>query len=402
MLARTLPPAGTVLGPKDLVILLKPSGPKNRRLSLESAITSAFEGSTARLFSSGRAAMTVILEAMAEARPDRKTVLVPGYTCFSVAASILRAGLRVRPVDVDLTTLSYSPIALAEAYDPGVLCILSGNLFGSPDDLPFLEGFAAARGIFFLDDAAQALYATVGERWAGSFGDVGIFSLDKGKNITTMEGGAALIRNPELMGIVDRRWRQLPNRPIRTTPTLLAKLLVYAVFLRPSLYTLPARALPLGKTPFETSFPIAKYSSLLAPLAERLLARVEEITEARRVRAEWIHNAIPSTPLIAAPTATSDGAVHLRFPLVLADQEIRDRALMALSAAGLGATRFYPTALNEIPELQDSLDPNSPPTPNARALAHRILTLPTHEYVEMRDVRRMGEILDDIVQTRSN
>ena len=38
----------------------------------------------------------------------------------------------------------------------------------------------------------------VGGRFAGTFGDAGLFSLDKGKNITTIEGGIIVTRHHEM------------------------------------------------------------------------------------------------------------------------------------------------------------------------------------------------------------
>ena len=395
----TLPPAGTILSPKDLASLLRPLGRKTRRRSLETALAKAFEVPEVRLFSSGRAAMTVVLKAMAELRPDRKTVIVPGYTCFSVPASVVRAGLRVRPVEIDVNTLSYLPTALETACGPDVLCIVSGNLFGQPDDLVFLERFAKRQGAFFLDDAAQAFYATVDGRFAGAFGDAGILSFDKGKNITTIEGGAALLRNSELADRIRPRWEALTHPRTGASAALVAKVLIYAALLRPRLYTLPARLLPLGGTPFEIDFPIMRYCEFLAPLAASLLARIEEITERRRTRARWLSEAVPATPHITAPTASSDQAVHLRFPLILGNQTLRDHALTELSSQGLGAAQFYPAALDEVPELEGFLDPAVPPTLNARSVARRILTLPTHEYVRPADVEKIGEILERVVRS---
>jgi perosamine synthetase len=53
-----------------------------------------------RLVSSGRAALTVLLEAM-EQGSERREVVVPAYTCFSVPSAVARAGLTLRLCDVD-------------------------------------------------------------------------------------------------------------------------------------------------------------------------------------------------------------------------------------------------------------------------------------------------------------
>ena len=56
------------------------------------------------LVSSGRAALTILLEALRR-RSERREVVIPAYTCFSVASAIARAGLTIRLCDVDPVTL---------------------------------------------------------------------------------------------------------------------------------------------------------------------------------------------------------------------------------------------------------------------------------------------------------
>ena len=66
-------------------------------------------------FPSGRAALYHAL--IDWKRDGRDTVVVPAYTCWSVAASVVRAGLRVRAVDVDPLTLDYRAENLRNACD---------------------------------------------------------------------------------------------------------------------------------------------------------------------------------------------------------------------------------------------------------------------------------------------
>ena len=60
-----------------------------------------------------------------------------------------------------------------------------------------------AEGIYFIDDAAQSMNAKIGHRYAGTHGDVGVFSLDKGKNITTLQGGIIVTDDDRLAQAID-------------------------------------------------------------------------------------------------------------------------------------------------------------------------------------------------------
>jgi len=329
-------------------------------------------------------------------------VLVPGYTCYSVAASAVRAGLRVRPVDVDPETLDYSRDALARVDTRRVLALVSSNLFGIPSDLPYLETFATERGLWMVDDAAQALHAQVGGRWAGTFGHAGLFSFDKGKNITTVQGGALVSRHDGLTLRLRDSLGDLPRPPSGQVAAEMMKLVAYAILLHPRLYWLPHRLLALGRTPWDLAYPVQGYSARLAPMAHLLLDRLEEITAGRIQRAGRLTMALHSSSIsgrIGMPEARrreKEGhrPVFLRLPLLLPDPGSREEALRRLDEAGLGGSASYPRALLDVPELQPFLAPGVEDTPGARLVAERLLTLPTHAFVTDGDVRSIVEILE--------
>ncbi len=87
------------------------------------------------LVSSGRAALTLILRALAELS-GRSRVIIPAYTCYSVPAAIVRAGLDIVPCDIDAATLDFAYEELeARLSEAPALCVVSTHLFGLPADV---------------------------------------------------------------------------------------------------------------------------------------------------------------------------------------------------------------------------------------------------------------------------
>jgi perosamine synthetase len=80
----------------------------------------------------------------------------------------------------------------------------------------------------------------------------------------------------------------------------------------------------------------------------------------------------------------------VRLPVLVADEESRQALLCALDAAGIGATGSYPAAIVDIPELRGRLDPRDLDCPSARAVAARIVTLPTHPYLRQSDIESIA------------
>ena len=103
---RFVPPAGVPLRLTQIVRALKTVFTSNGRA--EDCLTSI----AARLHvkyvfgvSSGRAAMWLVLKSLLRLQPERNVVALPAYTCFSVPASVVRAGLKLHPIENDQHTL---------------------------------------------------------------------------------------------------------------------------------------------------------------------------------------------------------------------------------------------------------------------------------------------------------
>lgn len=378
-------PAGTPLSLSDLVLGLG-AGLRPRDSSEQlAALLAAHSGQPqCWLVRSGRTSMTILFEAMKRvAGPRRDEVVVPGYTCYSVAAAVERAGLKVRICDIDPQTLSPDLHQLQQLDFSSVLCIVSANLYGIPNALTEIEALAKDRGVFLLDDAAQSLGARYQGRAVGGFGDAGLYSFDKGKNITTIQGGAIVARGDALRRAIDELVRALPEPSFADTTGDAVKLAAYWLLLRPTLYGITQRMpfLGLGRTPYETIYPMSRYSGLLAGMALRLARRLDKINSARVGNARALHAALQGLPgvrLIDPPAQAA--SVYTRLPVFVADMQRRQRLIERLNAAGIGATRSYPFAIHDIPELAGRLAPTQIDRPAARAVAESIFTLPTHGY----------------------
>lgn len=376
-------PAGTPLSLGDLASGMLRSFSTGATEHLRQRLCQASSRERAWLVSTGRAAMTLGFEAMKLAARDsqRVEVIVPGYTCYSVPAAIERAGLVPRLCDVDPATLSPDLDSLA-GIDPGhVLAIVSANLYGLPNALADLESFAQKHDLFMLDDAAQALGARYQGRPVGGFGDAGLFSFDKGKNITTLQGGVLVADSGGLSKAFDSASAGLlAASPVGAFGTL-CKLPLYALLLRPWAYG-AVRRLPLGlgTTPYETDYPIAPYSRALVGLAALQLQRLGEYNGVRTRNAARLHEALEGLPGISVPRVLPGAEpAYVRYP-VFVEPRCRTGVIAALERAGIGATASYPLALIDVPEVACRLPRNQDPTPGACEVARRIVTLPTHAY----------------------
>jgi len=108
-------------------------------------------------------------------------------------------------VDVDADSWTLDPARLAEALadlerrGTPARAVIAVDLYGQVCDYAAIEPLCAERGIPLLVDAAEALGSTRDGRAAGTFGDMGVFSFNGNKIITTSGGGMLVARDPAIL-----------------------------------------------------------------------------------------------------------------------------------------------------------------------------------------------------------
>jgi dTDP-4-amino-4,6-dideoxygalactose transaminase len=159
---------------------------------LESDIARYIGTRHAVLCSSGRMAIQVSLLALGIGHGDE--VVVPDFACQILPIAVFCAGSIPKFCDIDKQTLALSSACLPRVLNENTKAVIFAHLFGFPaDPSPILE-ITDKRGIIFIDDAAQALGASIKGKKAGSFGDLGILTFNKNLNV---DFGAAVTTNNE-------------------------------------------------------------------------------------------------------------------------------------------------------------------------------------------------------------
>ncbi|PZX57815.1 dTDP-4-amino-4,6-dideoxygalactose transaminase [Algoriphagus ratkowskyi] len=77
--------------------------------------------------------------------------------------------------------------------------IIPVHLYGMPANMPEINKIAGKYGIPVIEDSAEALGSTLNNQFCGSFGEMGVFSFNGNKIITTSGGGALTSKNPEFV-----------------------------------------------------------------------------------------------------------------------------------------------------------------------------------------------------------
>lgn len=387
----------------------------------------------------GRAALSVTLQAMRRLAPARDVVLLPAYTSYSVAAAAVHAGLLVRLYDLDPATLAPRMEDVTAQLDDRVLAVVACHLFGYPVPTGALRDLCHEAGAMLVDDAAQAMGARSADGLAGTTGDAGLFSLARGKNITAGDGGLVVTDDDALAAAVAGLvpWAALPctastattasAMPSATTAAttaatpsapgpapglatgevsgaapgeasgttssgpaqgraaeavadmrLLARVVVLRLFLNPSLYWVPASLpfLGIGTSRFDPDFEVGPLRPLQATLAARAMARLDAINGDRSRVATALEQRLHHVPGLRT-LCVQPGAtpVHLRLPVLPEACEWPGDTVP--EASRLGLVRSYPLSLQDLAAEAPRLAAHLLPGPDCPASRWLAATLLT-------------------------
>ena len=297
--------------------------------------------------------------------PAGSSVLLPSFTWVSCAHAVLLTGCRPVFCDVDPDTQNVTVETLRPHLGKDVKAIMIVHYAGKPVDLaPILD-----LGLPVIEDAAHAVDSRYRGQACGSLGDIGIYSFDAVKNLTTGSGGGLTVRDPALA----ERARQL-------------------------------RYCGIGRSAFQAmrsdSGQVARWweqdivdvslrfapSDLNAAIGLVQLERLDALQERRRTIWMRYQAAFGQEPAIGTPSDPAPDERHSWFTYLVRIPG-RDRVAKALLDAGIYTTLRFP------PLHQQNLFGAQARLPVTEALAETGLNLPLHPRLSDEDVEQVIDAL---------
>ncbi len=250
--------------------------------------------------SSGSAAVHAAVAAL-ELEPGDE-VITTSVTDMGALAPILYEGLIPVFADVDPLTGNVTRETVEAVWSERTRCVIVTHLFGLPADVAGINQLAEERGARVIEDAAQAFLAHQGGQSVGTLGDLGCFSFQQGKHITSGEGGIvvtdddALAREVRLF--VNKSWPYGEPDPDH-------------------------RKLGLNY----------RITELQSAVLVTQLPHLTDFVEHRRQLAARLEAGISALPgLVLAEPLPGDGHAYWRYPLIV-DRQILPNGVTDIAAA---------------------------------------------------------------------
>ena len=148
----------------------------------------------ALLCSSGTIAVELALRGLGVTRSDE--VILAGYDFPGNFRAIENLGARPVLVDLEKGRWTLSADSIQEAVTTQTKAVIASHLHGDIAPIEEIANVCQRLGIGLIEDACQVVGAQIGERRAGTIGDVGVLSFGGSKLITAGRGGAVLTDSP--------------------------------------------------------------------------------------------------------------------------------------------------------------------------------------------------------------
>lgn len=144
---------------------------------------------------SGTSALLLALRALGFGPGDE--ILVPASTFVATAMTVMAVG--ATPVFVEMNeTGNLDPSDLARRITPRTKAVIAVPILGIPCDMEAILAIVRRHKLRLIEDCAQSFGCRYRGRAMGSFGDIGCFSLQFCKVLTSGEGGLVVTANPIL------------------------------------------------------------------------------------------------------------------------------------------------------------------------------------------------------------
>ncbi len=295
--------------------------------------------------SNGTVALHLALLAL-DVRPGDE-VLVPSLTYVATANACRYVGAEPVFIDSDPATWCLDPGRIEAAITRRTRGIIAVHLYGHPADMDAINHLAAVHGLWVVEDAAEAHFATYKGRPVGSLARCATFSFYGNKIITSGEGGALTLSDPQLA----LRMRTLRGQGVD-----------------------PER---------RYFFPITGHNFRMTNVAAALLcAQLERrdsiVARRRRIQALY-HEHLQHCPGLSFQPIAPWAEVTPWLMCVVIEDDFgcsRDAVMAQLGAAGIDTRPFF-IPLHTLPPFREEAAARGDRLPHTERLAARGINLPT-------------------------
>jgi len=356
----------------------------------------------------------IYLAVKALIKPGQEVILSP-YTITDVINMVIFAGGRPVFADVDRETCNISVAEVERLINPNTGAVLITHLHGLAAEGKRIKEICDHFNVPMIEDVAQSFSVYEQGKALGTIGDVGVFSFEMHKNLTTWLGGAVITNRGDVVEKIRAELKSFSHPPlpgitrkvksgfihdIAGSPVIF-QLLTYPIlrysylnsvkFINDKVKRKPQESKPATELP-------DVYKSWYTPFQARLgLSQLNKIDRDIKIR---IDNALlyyeglkDIDELILSPLRTDGSNTYLWFPIQYSNREELLR-FMFTHGRDIAAGHFTSTA--DSPKFKEFYRD----CPNSRKVEKELIYLPTYPGYSRREVEKNIQVIRQYFASR--
>lgn len=292
---------------------------------------------------------TIAIQLAIKALGLKGKIITTPFSYVATTSSIVWEGCEPVFVDIDPATCNIDPSKIEASITPETTAILATHVYGNPCDVEVIDEIAKRRNIKVIYDGAHAF----GVRYKGKsifeYGDISTCSFHATKLFHTVEGGAVVTKDPELLKKI--------------------------AYLRNFGHDGPERFSDLGIN--------GKNSEFHAAMGLANLKYVDQIIDTRKRLSERYDKFLGTFQGVKPSLSDEVSYNYAYYPLIFNSETLLTKVLETLNQNWIHPRRYFFPSLEDLPYVHSQVRCEVSDTVSKRALCLPLFDTLTPEEIDM-------------------
>ena len=299
-------------------------------------------------------------------------IIVPSFTFIATANWPLMVGSKPIFSEIEEETLGMDPSYLDSIISKKTKVLMPIHYGGMPCKIIEIKKFAEQHKLTLIEDSAESIGSTIGNKKTGSFGDMSILSFAGNKVLPTGEGGAVIVNSKKIyekLKLIRSHGRQINSNYFQTNEV--------------------PNYVSLGYN--------WRMSSMTAALGISQLSKLDKLISKRRKNAQYLSSKLNKHSKIILPfNYKNHKSVFQLFSIRVTDN-LRDNLMAFLTNKGIMSKIFFePVHLSKFYSKNMNKKISLPKT---EKISQQILTLPMYPSLTKDDINFISDSIDEFMET---
>ena len=298
-------------------------------------------------------------------------IIVPSFTFIATANWPLMVGAKPIFSEIEEETLGMDPSYLDSIISKKTKVLMPIHYGGMPCKIIEIKKFAEQHKLTLIEDSAESIGSTIGNKKTGSFGDMSILSFAGNKVLPTGEGGAVIVNSKKIyekLKLIRSHGRQINSNYFQTNEV--------------------PNYISLGYN--------WRMSSMTAALGISQLSKLDKLISKRKKNAQYLSSKLNKHSKVILPfNYKNHKSIFQLFSIRVIDN-LRDDLIEFLTSKGIMSKIFFePVHLTQF----YSKNKKKISLPTTEKISQQILTLPMYPSLTKHDMNFISDSIDEFMET---